>query len=109
MIRISTSNAMMISVVEMTMRDWPPASACSTWLGLCGKVGELLALERRDRTLRAAQIEPDIAGDGLDFRPFEQPQHRLTIGGGRGRRDPGPPHQEQTEGRRENSGREPGG
>ena len=74
---------MMISVVEMVTRDWPPASAFHL-LGLCGNVGELLAFERRNGTLRAAKIQPDIAGNDLDFRPFEQPQHRLAIGGGRG-------------------------
>src|SRR5687767_4110781 len=35
-------------------------------LRLRGKFGELLTVERRDRSLRAAKVEPEVTGHGLD-------------------------------------------
>ena len=80
MIRISTSSAMMISVVEITMRDWPPARAFSTCSRLRRDAGEIVALQRRDGARRATEIDARPFRDALDFGVTQHTQHGLAIG-----------------------------
>src|SRR5262249_11085944 len=48
-------------------------------LGLRGRVGELLPLERADRRLRSAQIEADLSGELLNLRALQQLAHTRAL------------------------------